>query len=167
MAKVIKKKALADGDVQADGKVLRNRPPETADIDILAPDLEIEIKNEKVVVRELTFGEQLRHAQALADITEALRGLMKPGSVDDLGGVVDALEARGDSLTQLMAVSTGKDAAWIASLSGEAGETLMLTWWRANQHFFIRRLVLYPTAGTLNGAASSRRSSATATGQNP
>jgi hypothetical protein len=135
-----------------------------SDIDILIPHREITIAGETITVRELTFGEQLKNSAALTALTDALRPLLKPDADDNLGAVLDALTAQADALAHLIAISTGKPQEWVLSLPGVLGETLAIHWWGVNQHFFIRRLLIFPEIrnGRI-GAVSSPHSSATAT----
>jgi hypothetical protein len=142
---------------------------EADDLAVLAPDAEITLAGEAVTVREYTFGEQLRHGALLTELTEAMRPAfaLKEG---DVGALFDALAAHHEALLAAIALAVDRAAEWVAALSGEDGETLMLTWWRVNQGFFVRRLVLYPVlaaarkaAGAPAGAKSSPSSSTTGT----
>jgi hypothetical protein len=136
-------------------------PPDD-DLDILAPDRKFRAEGEDITVRELTFGEQLAHAELLNRLAEALRA---PIGQNDIAAIVDALLAENDALMALASICTGRPRDWIEALPAHIGEDLIVTWWAANQHFFVRRLVTYPqiSKGIRDGATSLPPSSATAT----
>jgi hypothetical protein len=137
------------------------------DLSVLVPDVAIEIGGEKLTVRELRFGEQIRHAGALRAIAAAIEDDLRESA--DPVRLLDALAARGQDFLMLAGLACGKPAAWIEALSGEDGEALSIAFWQANQGFFLRRLVVYPAAAAMAaaqaGLASSPPSSATATGE--
>ncbi|MDR2186859.1 MAG: hypothetical protein LBE62_02270 [Azonexus sp.] len=128
---------------------------------VLAPDGEITIGGEKITVKKLTFGDQIKHAMALKWVSDAL----KTSFSEDVGCLIDALSDIGDALYELLEAATGKPRDWIEGLQGGEGEALLLTFWTVNADFFVRRLVAYPAlaARASAGAASSPPSSATAT----
>jgi hypothetical protein len=145
-------------------------PPVASDLEILAPDREMMVDDEKITVRELAFGDQLAQAARLSAVADAIKPLLAAGDLRT-DQALDALSKVAEDIVALIAVSTGKTAEWVRSRSGGTGEQLMLLWWQVNQHFFIRRLVLYPLldeqarkqAAISPGGASSLPLSATAT----
>jgi hypothetical protein len=140
------------------------------DLNVLAPDREITVGGETVMVREYSFGEQLRHGALLAELTEALRPV-KSTDADFVNRLLNILVEHQARMLDAIALSIGRDRAWIEALSGVEGEALALTWWQVNQGFFVRRLMVYPTlaasalsrAPVTAGGASSPPSSDTAT----
>lgn len=149
---------------------LAGTPNESDEFAILSPDREITVGGETVTVREYRFGEQLKHGALLAELTEALRAV----SMNDGGAInrlLDILVERPAQMLDAIAISIGRDRAWIEALSGVEGEALALTWWGVNGGFFVRRLMTYPAlAASKNaalaaavGAASSPSSSDTGT----
>lgn len=137
------------------------------DLAVLVPDVTIEIGGEKITVRELRFGEQIRHAGALATVVAALKAGLRDGDGPAL--LIDALTACEKDLFALLGAATGQAAEWIEALAGADGEALLLAFWEANKPFFTRRLIVYPAVATLAvaraGGASSPPSSGTATGE--
>ncbi|MDR2259547.1 MAG: hypothetical protein LBE06_01150 [Azoarcus sp.] len=142
------------------------------DLDILAPEREITVGGETVTVREYSFGAQLKHGALLAALAGALRPALSPaaGGARQAGDLLDALAAHADEVVAAIALSVDRPPEWVASLSGEEGEALALTWWSVNMGFFVRRLVTYPALAAAlqkpaapDGAPSSPPSSATAT----
>jgi hypothetical protein len=141
------------------------KPADADELAVLVPDVEITVGGQKITVRELRFGEQVRHAGALAAIVAA----MLPNQKDGKGALfLDALPVCGKELFTLLAVATGQSEAWVEALSSEDGDQLLLAFWETNRRFFGRRLAVLldaaEIAAALAGAASSPPSSATDTG---
>jgi hypothetical protein len=108
---------------------------------ILFPDIELEAGGEKITVRELRFGEQLKHHALLVRLGEALKPTLSVAEDDALTIIMDALSREMETVMQLVAICTGKSPSFIESLSGSDGEGLLMAWWAANHAFFIRRLL--------------------------
>ncbi|MDR0234628.1 MAG: hypothetical protein LBI31_07520 [Zoogloeaceae bacterium] len=141
---------------------------DTDDLAVLFPDVEAVINGEQVTIRELRFGEQIRHAAALARVYAAVKPVFGDES-GDIGAIIDALAGCQDDIVTLTLASTGKDRAWFDALPAAQGEALLALFWSANRGFFLRRLLDYPAmrlkAEIPAGAASSPPSSGTDTGQ--
>lgn len=136
------------------------------DLTILMPDGEIEIGGEKITVKALRFGDQMRHGATLKALTEAMKACMQDEGV---GSLLDAFAANSEGIYGLLEAATGKPRDWIEALTGEEGEALLL-FWTVNKDFFERRLIAYPALSQVAairamsaGATSSPPSSATAT----
>lgn len=136
------------------------------DLEVLAPEQTVTVAGEPVTVRELTFGETLRHAREVGALTTALRDVFRPG-VDRAAQValIDATMTRHpDAVLALVAAATGREPAWIEALPSAEGELLVWAWWQVHLGFFVRRLapaVLHQQAGA--SAGSSPPSPATGT----
>ncbi|MDR1936849.1 MAG: hypothetical protein LBS49_14975 [Candidatus Accumulibacter sp.] len=140
-------------------------------MEILFPDRQITLQGETITVRELNFGEQLRHGAALAAFAAAFTPVALVPE-DEPTAALDALAAHWESMRPLVALACGRDAAWIEALAPEEGEVLLIVWWSVNQGFFIRRLarpVLFRVAlsqqGPPPGGGSLPRSSGTGIGE--
>ncbi|RHW21882.1 DUF6631 family protein [Pseudomonas jilinensis] len=112
------------------------------ELDVLLPDRPLTVGGRKLVVRELGFEEQLYNNHLLKPVADAFAGIppaemSTPASVNR---VLDLLAEHWDAVRELVAISCGQPVDWVRSLRPEDGEELLLTWWTANQHFFIRRL---------------------------
>ncbi|MCL2344956.1 MAG: hypothetical protein FWC58_03770 [Desulfobulbus sp.] len=138
------------------------------DLDILHPDAEMVVGGETIMVRALTFGQQLRLGRELRGLTDAI----KAAHDEDRGviGFMDAFSENGEGILKLLEAATGKPGDWIESLDDKQGEDLLALFWSVNQDFFVRRLAVYPALEKAArasmpsaGAASSPPSSGTAT----
>ncbi|MDR1063249.1 MAG: hypothetical protein LBL48_04845 [Azoarcus sp.] len=113
---------------------------ETDDLAILNPDVTLTLAGEEIVVRELRFGEQLKHGQALSEFANALRPLLSAPEDED-NAVLDLLSRHWRQMSPIVAQSVGRDTAFVESLKADEGEALMLAWWRVNHGFFLRRFL--------------------------
>ncbi|GHU34230.1 hypothetical protein AGMMS50256_27560 [Betaproteobacteria bacterium] len=114
--------------------------PAADDLSVLLPEHEIVIGGESVTVRELNFGEQLKYGPVLAAFTHAIKPAFDVPVEEGWTLILDALAVHHEQLIALVALCCGRDRAFIDALTGEDGETLLLTWWMVNKDFFIRRL---------------------------
>jgi len=77
----------------------------------------------------------------LKDMGELFAGMAEGSDPVDLAAI-NALFCKDPALiVELIALSTGEQKDWIEGLSDEDGQLLMMTWWRVNKDFFVRRLV--------------------------
>ena len=110
------------------------------DAEILFPDETLEIAGETIKVREFRYLEGLRAIALARPLLQGLAELLEQGELDALA--LDGLIAEHfTAWIALMAISTGKDEAWIEGLRDRDGQTLSMTFWRVNSGFFMRRLV--------------------------
>ncbi len=111
----------------------------TSDEEIIFPESEIIINDERIIVNEITYmqGMQLHSctqpviedmAQAFADETPGLAML---------AGVF-AKHAQG--INEMIMLTTDKDENWLLALNDEDGQSLLMTFWIVNSGFFTRRL---------------------------
>jgi len=129
------------------------------DVDVLMPDMDVQIGDERVTVREYRFREGLQVAARAQDFLRDLGRmfLQEDGSpVDsvDLDDLQTLFGLHEDEVTWMIAKSIDKPPSWLDKLNDEDGLALMHVWWSVNQPFFTRRLVT---------AAATRRMTATAT----
>ena len=134
------------------------------DLAVLFPDHRLSIDGREIVVRELRFEEQLAHHHLLKPIADAFAALPPEAFSDPaaVNAVLDLLAEHWAAVGQLVALSCGQAVEWIGTLRPQDGEALLLTWWAANQGFFVRRLLrpaLVRQAIGRAGAASSPASS--------
>jgi hypothetical protein len=119
----------------------QEKSPDDDDLDIFNAVREVEIAGERVTVREINFGEQLRHNTTLRFIADDLKDVLNSPKTDLANTILYALSNNGDEVTQIISICCGKPTEWIEGLSGEDGELLMAMWWSVNQGFFVRRLL--------------------------
>ncbi len=119
-----------------------NDTPADDSLEVLFPDRRLTVGGENLVVRELTFEEQLTHHAALKAIAEAFLQVPREHleGVEGATIALDVLTEHWKLVLPLIAVSCGKADNWVRSLRPSDGESLMLVWWAANQGFFVRRL---------------------------
>lgn len=133
---------------------------ETNDHAILFPDQEITIDGEKIVVREFRYLAGLEVTLLARPFMQDLRALALDGAAEINPEDLNALIARHREVwLQLIALSCGREPAWIAQLRDREAMKLELAFWAANSDFFMRRLVF----GAMLAAAVQERRSPLAT----
>jgi len=114
------------------------------DLAILAPDGEVTIGGEKIVVREYRFFEGLRLKVTARSFFDGLYELLggdepqkdsKPPSFDDILELVANNEG---IVAGMVATSIDRPLDWFEKLCESDGDNLLLTWWNVNSDFFFR-----------------------------
>lgn len=114
------------------------------DLATLAPDGEITIAGEKIVVREYRFMEGLRLKVTARPFFDGLYDMLggdqprqddKPPSFEDVLALVVENE---QIVAGMVATSVDRPLDWLEGLSEADGDALMLTWWSVNSGFFFR-----------------------------
>lgn len=115
----------------------------TDELNILIPDRTLTICGVQVTVHEYTLAEQLQHRQQLKAISEGFMGAMnaKPDAEVSIDELYDVLGANWDAVLQAVAVSCGRSVEWVAGLTGDDSESLLLIWWGVNAAFFTRNAI--------------------------
>ncbi|CUZ06741.1 Uncharacterised protein [Serratia marcescens] len=115
----------------------------TDELNILIPDRTLTICGVQVTVHEYTLAEQLQHRQPLKAISEGFMDAMnaKPDAEVSIDELYDVLGANWDAVLQAVAVSCGRSVEWVAGLTGEDSERLLLIWWGVNAAFFTRNAI--------------------------
>ncbi|MCW8923691.1 MAG: hypothetical protein OQK69_08695 [Gammaproteobacteria bacterium] len=109
--------------------------------EILFPEAEITINDEKIIVNEITFIQGLKYGAMVQPMIAALAELFKKNEDPDFEDIAGIFAANNEALLKLMTVCTGKDIKWLESLSDIDGQNLMATVWVVNKDFFTRRVV--------------------------
>lgn len=140
-----------------------------SDIAIMAPDTEVEIAGESLLVREYRFFDGLKLAAKHRAFIDALAALLSsPSTFDDILAVLVEHEA---STQEMVAASAGVSVEWLKQLREHDGDQLMLVWWEVNSGFFIRRAMRKAVQARLaagspsDGGASTTTSSPGATSE--
>ncbi|CDM42385.1 DUF6631 family protein [Ectopseudomonas oleovorans] len=148
----------------------RVKPQQPDDsLEVLFPDRPLTVGGRDLVVRELGFEEQMHNNHLLKPIADAFCQIPPQvlASPDSINQVLDLLAAHWDNVRELVAISCGQPLKWVKALPPADGEALVLTWWTANQGFFVRRLwrpaLLAQARKAPAGAESSPASSPQAT----
>ncbi|HBR6621700.1 Uncharacterised protein [Klebsiella pneumoniae] len=115
----------------------------TDELNILIPDRTLTICGVEVTVHEYTLAEQLQHRQPLKAISEGFMDAMnaKPDAEVSIDELYDVLGANWDAVLQAVAVSCGRSVEWVAGLTGDDSESLLLIWWGVNADFFTRNAI--------------------------
>lgn len=113
------------------------------ELNILIPDRTLTICGVEVTVHEYTLAEQLQHRQPLKAISEGFMDAMnaKPDAEVSIDELYDVLGANWDAVLQAVAVSCGRSVEWVAGLTGDDSENLLLIWWGVNAAFFTRNAI--------------------------
>jgi hypothetical protein len=136
-------------------------PDPAQDLEILFPEREIAIDGERIVLREYTFMEGLRigreHAALLADLRDLFLGAGGEASPEiEIDALTGVLAAHAGSLVALMALASGREPAWIESLSDAHGQDLLMAWWGVERDFFGRRLAAAAVGRALHRMRAER-----------
>jgi hypothetical protein len=144
------------------------------DLEVLRPDLEVQVGARILVMREYRFWEGLqleqRHKAFFEDLYALFdRGRVAPGFDD----VADLLAMHQDSAIAMVAQACTAEPEWVAGLDDRDGDKLMVTWWVVNANFFIRRVMRRAAkahvarANPPDGPASSTSSLPAGTSEHP
>lgn len=113
--------------------------------EILFPEREYMIGQEKVTVHEFTFQEGLRLGAIAQPLITALSDVFSPECDDDTGpdftDISVVFADHWEVLFEMMSVATGRSREWLDNLSDADGQTLMMGMWLVNRDFFTRRVV--------------------------
>ena len=154
-----------------------SRAKATDEIEVLFPDVEVEVRDPDagvdvaVTVREFRFAESLRARPAARPLVEALAALAREardaGQEAPGAAALEAIMgAHHEAWLELLARATGRDAEWLARLGDEDGARISWAMWETNGPFFVR-LAVSEIAGR-EGAEilfASLASSATSSGE--
>jgi hypothetical protein len=130
------------------------------DLEILLPDITLQLQGKPVTVREYSFVQGLRvDAMAKPFFDDLSRIFLEGDPLKDSDRaelILDELQAL---MTQLLALSTGESAEWVEGLGDLDGQTLLMTWWTVNRDFFVRRLAKQQAARRAKEKLTGERSS--------
>ena len=114
-----------------------------SDLDVLFPGQEIQIGEEKILIKPFTFGQLPAAAKYLAPVAKAVREAGIIGGevlLDQLVSMVDVLSIGGEDAIKLIAFAAGKDRPWFDKISMDDGLKLAKAVWDVNADFFLRSL---------------------------
>lgn len=122
---------------------------ETAEPDIIFPDRTLPIGGEEVAVHEFRYLEGLRAAAVAQPLLSDLLTLIQNEDAMGLPELDRIIENNADVWVQLLAMSIGKTADWLAGLSDKDGTLLSMTFWEINGPFLLRRVAFAKQFGTI------------------
>ncbi len=102
---------------------------------------EIELDNETVKVSEFTFTQELKALAIAEPIIKAIAELYVNSSEPDMLNIEKVFAMHAEVLVQLLSISTTKPVEWFNLLPGRYANTIFLTFWGVNSHFFTQRVV--------------------------
>ncbi len=113
--------------------------------EILFPDIDLELDGHPVKISEYRFIDGMKVNVLARLMLVDLAALFSTAGADHDAISMPALNAifgqHAEVVLELIALSTGENPLWIADLSDDDGQLLLMTWWRVNSAFFTRRLV--------------------------
>lgn len=145
-----------------------SRAADDFDINILAPDVNVQVGGRTLTVHELTLRQSLQVHARMAPVMRALAPHYAEGG-DGVGveTVLAALAAEPDLACELLALCTGQEESWIAGLPERDGTHLMLTFIAVHIPFFVTRLELWSQQRIMVKASMSLVPGTTGPGSGP
>jgi hypothetical protein len=136
------------------------------EVEILVPEMTIDIAGRKVTMREPSWVESLRIEPLLAPCVQYVRDRLegtdiKPEASDQfLHILLDMMIEHYEAMLEVMIRCADVDREWVSTLKDSEGRKFMLLFWRVNWHFFVRRLSLARVLGRSSAQLAGARSSA-------
>ena len=129
MAKIVKdtKKAKKESAAQA-----------AEDLKVIFPDSTIMIAGENIVVSEYSFIKWLELKVHCGDVIESLAELLTEHDEIQPDSLLEFFEIQFQEIEFLIRESINRDFEFLETLSDAEMQKLIFTWWRVNQHFFLR-----------------------------
>ncbi|MDP8171615.1 hypothetical protein QJU96_10005 [Pasteurella skyensis] len=112
------------------------------ELNVLFPDLDLKINGEKITIKEYTLMQQLQHRDKLMPFVESIRSTLSEDEAEfNLDALIACLSEHSENVIELIALSINKPSDYVANLTGEEAENLMMAWWTVNSDFFTRKAV--------------------------
>lgn len=136
------------------------------ELDVLNPDRQVSIDGELITCQEYRFFDGLEVEQLAKELVDDMSATLT-GDEFKMSALQAVWGKHRDLIVQLVAMSCGRDYAWVKGLDDQAGQALLWAWWGANRGFFTRRFMrdvmlertlktaLKKVAETVDGAESS------------
>lgn len=109
---------------------------------ILFPHQTLTLNGEAIEVREYSLLQQLQYRHKMLPFIEQLRQSLKDEAEFNLDKLLDCLAQDYQNVLELVALSINKPVDFVAQLSGEQAEQLLLSWWAVNSDFFTLKALL-------------------------
>jgi len=116
--------------------------------EILHPERELMLNGELVIVNEFSFLQGMKAdalAQPLIADMSALFHKDEHSADPSYASLTAMFDKHADIVMQLLSLATGKNIEWIEQLGDTEGQSLLMTFWSINSHFFINRLLIMGT----------------------
>ena len=108
-------------------------------MEVLHPERFLVLGGGQVTVREYGNVEWLRALPAAEPLVAAIAAMLAGEQEPSYEVALDVIATHADGLVPLIAQSVGRDVAWLDALHPTEFETVLMTWWAVNGHFFVRR----------------------------
>ncbi len=109
------------------------------DLTVMFPDSSIEIAGQTIMVTEYPFMQWLQlkplHQEFLDELAELVGHSEEGIVIDDL---MEFFENQFQHVQALISASIDRPAEFFSPLKSDDVDTLILTWWSVNKHFFLR-----------------------------
>lgn len=112
---------------------------EPSDMEVLHPERVLVLGGDQVTVREYSNLEWLRALPVAEPLVAAIAAMLAGGQEPSYEVALDAIAKHSDGLVPLIAQAVDRDLAWLDALHPTEFETVLMTWWAVNGHFFVRR----------------------------
>jgi len=124
---------------------------------ILFPGRTLTLAGEEVLAHEFKYLEGLKAAAIAQPLLSDLSAMIQNNAEMGLPDLDRIIGNNSEIWMQLLALSIGKDAAWVADLDDADGTLLSMTFWELNGPFLLRRVAFAKQFGTivLNPPAAS------------
>ena len=111
------------------------------ELTILYPSIKITIAGIEVEIKEYSLQQQLRYNHKLAPFVASLQQELAKSDEFSVDDVIACVADNYQDVLELIAISISQPVEFVANLSGEDAENLLLTWWAVNSNFFTRKAV--------------------------
>ncbi len=111
------------------------------DLSVLFPNQTVFIQGQNITVNEYPFVQWLQLRQQYSAFIEKFIALMSHQDDVLVDDVLMFFEDEFADVQGLILASIGQSADFLAKVSAGEMESLMLTWWQVNKHFFIKSMV--------------------------
>lgn len=112
---------------------------EPSDMEVLHPERVLVLGGGQVMVREYSNLEWLRALPVAEPLVAAIAAMLAGEQEPSYEVALDAIAKHSDGLVPLIAQAVDRDLAWLDALHPTEFETVLMTWWAVNGHFFVRR----------------------------
>lgn len=127
------------------------------DLSVLFPDQSILLGEKTVTVQEYPFMTWIELKPQCSEINSQLAAFMTREAEVSIDELLECFEDNFQIIQKLLAVSISESNEYLKTLSDDEMQSLMLTWWGVNKHFFLRSAnrILRKTNQQSDGQTSS------------
>ncbi|MBJ8477172.1 DUF6631 family protein [Acinetobacter bereziniae] len=108
------------------------------DLAVLFPDQNITLQGQTITVTEYPFMTWLALKPSCTDIIQQFAAFFRDDVDVKVDDIFECFEDNFDSMKHLLSESIHQPEAFLAKLSDSEMNTLFITWWMINKHFFLQ-----------------------------